>query len=98
MFRRPSSLRRVVIEDDCPGFFGTTRTLRFPAIPPAALGFPSLGGTTVASVVSLPSAADAPPTGRGVNSDGHPFARRRLYAVERAGSPKFSQKPLSSRS
>ena len=46
MFRRPPSLRRVVLDRDCPGFIGTARTLRLPVILPAALGFPSLGGAT----------------------------------------------------
>jgi hypothetical protein len=41
MSRRPPSLHRVAIEDDCPDFNGTTRTLRLPAIPPAAASFPS---------------------------------------------------------
>jgi len=38
-YRRPPSLRRVAIEGDCPGFIGTTRTLRLPAFLPAALRF-----------------------------------------------------------
>ena len=54
MFRRPPSLRRVAIEDDCPGFTGTIRTLRLPAALPASTSFPSSDGTTVASEVSLP--------------------------------------------
>jgi hypothetical protein len=37
MKRRPPSLRRVVVEGHCPGFNGTTQTLRLPAARPAAL-------------------------------------------------------------
>lgn len=37
MKRRPPSLRRVAVEGRCPGFIGTTQTLRLPAARPAAL-------------------------------------------------------------
>jgi hypothetical protein len=43
MSRRPPSLCRVAIEDDCPGFTGTTRTLRLPLPHPAQASFPSPG-------------------------------------------------------
>jgi len=54
MFRRPASLGGVAVEGRSPRVVGTTGTLRLPAIPPAALGLPSLGGTTAASAGSLP--------------------------------------------
>src|ERR1035441_4632698 len=45
---------------------GTTQTLRLPAILPAALRFPSLGGTTAAPEIRSHARADAPSLGRGV--------------------------------
>src|SRR5579872_4891034 len=39
MIGRPSSLRRVAVDGRSPYLTGTTRTLRLPAIPPAALRF-----------------------------------------------------------
>ncbi len=74
MFRRPPSLRRVVLDRDCPGFIGTTRTLRLPVVHPTALRFPSLGGTTVAPVALLPRGDRRTPPGRGVVEGGHPNA------------------------
>jgi hypothetical protein len=75
MIVRLASLRRVAVDGRSPvvlrkGFItfpiGTTKTLRLPAIPPAALGFPSLGGTTVAPEIRSHARADAPSLGRGV--------------------------------
>jgi hypothetical protein len=72
MFRRPASLHRVAVEGRSPCFFGTIRTLRLPATRPAALGFPSLGGTTAVSQLRSHAAGDTPPRGRGVGWGGHP--------------------------
>jgi hypothetical protein len=110
MLGRPASLIRVTVEGRSPCFsrrhglpFGTTRTLRLPAIPPAALRFPSLGGTTVASGVCSPH---RPTRRRGAGvllwgatrARGHALRLRRRLTVEMAGSPKFPQKPLPPRS
>jgi hypothetical protein len=93
MFRRPPSLRRVVFDGNCPGFIGTTQTLRLPAIPPAALRLPSLGGTTVAPVALLPCDHRRTSPGRGVVERGHPNAAGK--SVEMTGSPKFPRNPLA---
>jgi hypothetical protein len=91
MFRRPPSLRRVVFDGNCPGFIGTTQTLRLPAIPPAALRLPSLGGTTVAPVALLPCDHRRTSPGRGVVERGHPDAAGK--SVEMAGISQVPAKP-----
>jgi len=74
-FRRPPSLRRVVVENRSPGFTGTIQTLRLPVIPPAAASFSfAMDGTTVASGLRSHARADAPTQGRGVGGGGHPCA------------------------
>ena len=80
MFRRLASLHRVAVDGRSPCFtgrprlpFGTIKALRLPAIPPAALGFPSPGGTTGASEFCSPATTDAPSRGRGVACGGHPM-------------------------
>jgi hypothetical protein len=66
MIGRLASLRRVPVDGQSPYFIGTIKTLRLPAIPPAALRFPSLGGATDASRLRSHATIDAPSRGRGV--------------------------------
>ena len=54
------SLHRV-LWDQFPGFVGTTKVLRLPAAHPAALRYPSRGGTSLALVVFAPRRTSAPP-------------------------------------
>ena len=94
MFRRPPSLRRVVFDGDCPGFVGTTQTLRLPAIPPAALRLPSLGGTTVAPVALLPRDHRRDIAGPGCLLNAATQTPP-IKSVELTGSPKFPRNPLA---
>ena len=91
-FRRPPSLRRVVIEGDYPGFIGTTRTLRLPAIHPAATSFPSLQRYHgYVGLFRSRVARRRSPQGQGADLSGHPITP--LSSVEMAGSPKFPHRP-----
>jgi hypothetical protein len=89
-FRRPPSLRRVVVEGHCPGFIGTIRTLRLPAARPAALRCLRLAVPPLRRLF-------APAGGRrAALGPGCLFTRpsiRRDRSVEEAGSPKFPHRP-----
>jgi hypothetical protein len=90
MKRRPPSLRRVVVEGHCPGFTGTTRTLRLPATLPAALRFLRLAVPPLRRD-SLPRGGRRAATRPGCLFTRPPAAPR--LPVEMAGSLKFSRKP-----
>jgi len=89
MKRRPPSLRRVAIEDDCPGFSGTIRTLRLRSAPSCLdLVFLRPGCTTLASLLRSRAAFRclAAGTGRWLGrSSAPPFACR--------GGQRISQVP-----
>ena len=92
MKRRPPSLRRVAVEGRCPGFFGTTRTLRLRSAPscPAFVSF--------AGAVPRCIACFAPSGGRCAGRKARTFVVADAPIppsryVESRGSLKFSHRP-----
>ena len=73
-----------------PGFFGTIKALRLPAVPLAALRFLRADDTTGSRIGSLPRRLRAAAVGPGV---GHPVAPAGISSVETTGSPKFLGNP-----
>ena len=73
-----------------PGFLGTIKALRLPAVPPAALRCLRLAVPRERTALFVPPDAAAPNVGPGV---GHPVSPSGLTSVETTGSLKFLGNP-----
>ncbi len=91
---RPTPLRNAPSSGfpwtEFPGFIGTIKTLRLPAVPLAALRFLRTSDTTGSRNASLPQRLRDAARGPGV---GRPVAPSGMASVETTGTPKFPGNP-----